>query len=143
MISHLVLGSSDLDRSRRFYDATLAPLGMRRIYDDDTRSIWAADWRQLVVTLPIDGEPATSGNGFTLCLSAPDRSAVDDAYAAGAENGGTADGAPGSRKKSTSYVAYVRDPEGNKLCLFDASGEPWHDAVAALSRRLAVEDGPT
>ena len=118
MFNHVMVGSNDLDKSRAFYDALLAPLGM---FDTpyEGRLRYMGNGALLIVVKPGDGQPATSGNGINIGLRAPSQEAVDVAYAGGMANGGTSDGTPGLRATSTfgNYVAYIRDPDGNKFCL--------------------------
>ena len=120
MFSHVVLGSNDIERSRRFYDATLGALGAKPGFTDDKgRLIYMHDGGLLLLTPPIDGEPATHANGGTIgfAMSGPEQ--ADAWHRAGVENGGTAiEDAPGVRKGGFGdlYLAYLRDPDGNKLC---------------------------
>jgi catechol 2,3-dioxygenase-like lactoylglutathione lyase family enzyme len=118
MFNHVMVGSNDLEKSRAFYDALLTPLGMVGTpYEGRLR--YMRDGALLIVVKPGDGNPATFGNGINIGLRALSREAVDDAYAGGMANGGTSDGAPGLRSASVfgNYVAYIRDPDGNKYCL--------------------------
>jgi catechol 2,3-dioxygenase-like lactoylglutathione lyase family enzyme len=122
MFSYVSLGTGDLARAMRFYDAVLAPLGQHRIddYDPDDRSAaWGVDdpGPHLWVTQPFDGLPATPGNGTMVSFLADTRAAVDAFHAAALAHGGTDEGAPGLRPQygPTFYAAYVRDPDGNKL----------------------------
>jgi catechol 2,3-dioxygenase-like lactoylglutathione lyase family enzyme len=124
MIHYITLGSSDLGRSGRFYDAVLAPLGYVRLVSTDEelgygvapqpghkRKCW------LWVLKPFNGQPASAGNGVDLAFVAPSRVAIDAFHAAALAHGGSDEGAPGLRLhySPTFYTAYVRDPDGNKL----------------------------
>ena len=122
MFSYVSLGTRDLARAMRFYDAALAPLGHLRVedYDPEDRSAaWGLDdpGPHLWVTQPFDGAPATPGNGTMVSFLAPSRSAVDAFHAAALAHGGSDEGAPGLRPQYGAhfYAAYVRDPDGNKL----------------------------
>lgn len=119
MLLYVTLGSNDLDRSQRFYDATLATLGLARRKQDDVEIGYGAesDSRcRLWVVTPYDRNAATIGNGSMVALEAESRAAVDAFYAAALANGGTDEGAPGLRPfHAYFYAAYVRDPDGNKL----------------------------
>lgn len=126
MFSHIILGARDLARQTAFYDAVLPHLGLiRREAEDDggpAGSLWTEpgrDWPQFWVQLPWDGRPATWGNGLQVSFRAPSRAAVDAAWAAAISAGGKDEGAPGLRPDYDPdyYGAYLRDPEGNKLCL--------------------------
>lgn len=114
--SHVVVGTNDLEKSRPFYDAVLAPFGLRRLMDMEGRSIWGAGKPEFIVTKPINGEPAASANGGTIGFAAATQEVVDQFHAAGLAAGGTCDGKPGLRPMAPGlYAAYVRDPDGNKL----------------------------
>jgi catechol 2,3-dioxygenase-like lactoylglutathione lyase family enzyme len=116
---YLTLGTNDLARAARFYDATLAPLGLiRRATEDTELGYGFADDRRtrLWITLPFDGKPATTGNGTMPALVAPTQEAVKAFHAAALAHGGTDEGAPGLRPYGPAFfAAYVRDPDGNKL----------------------------
>ena len=116
---YLTLGTNDLSRAARFYDAALAPLGLIRRASEDTELGYglAEDRRtRLWITLPFDGKPATVGNGSMPALVAPSQDAVKAFHKAALAHGGTDEGAPGLRPHGPAfYAAYVRDPDGNKL----------------------------
>jgi catechol 2,3-dioxygenase-like lactoylglutathione lyase family enzyme len=116
---YLTLGTNDLARAARFYDAALAPLGMIRRATEPTEVGYgfAQDRRtRLWITLPFDGKPASVGNGSMPALVAPSQQAVRDFHAAALTHGGTDEGAPGLRPYGPAFfAAYVRDPDGNKL----------------------------
>jgi len=119
MFSHVMVGSNDLDRSRRFYDATLGTLGVRpgRV-DPKGRVIYAHAGGLFMVTTPLDGAPATHANGGTIGFAAADPAAVDAWHRAGTESSGTeTEGAPDQAAAMgiRLYRAYLRDPDGNKL----------------------------
>ncbi|NKN38635.1 VOC family protein [Agrobacterium sp. a22-2] len=119
MLLYVTLGSTDLVRSKRFYDAALATLGLQcRVSKDDEVGYGAAgDSRsRLWLLTPVNGERATVGNGSMTALDAPSRAAVDAFYHAALAHGGTDEGAPGLRPYHAHfYACYVRDPDGNKL----------------------------
>ncbi|MBL9051113.1 MAG: VOC family protein [Tabrizicola sp.] len=116
---YLTLGTNDLARATRFYDATLAPLGMiRRATEAEEIGYGLPEDRRtrLWITRPFDGKPATVGNGSMPALVAPSRAAVDAFHKAALSHGGSDEGAPGLRPYGTGfYACYVRDPDGNKL----------------------------
>lgn len=116
---YLTLGTDNLAQAARFYDATLAPLGLVRRATEPTEVGYGLpeDRRtRLWITLPFDGKPATAGNGTMPALVAPSQQAVRDFHAAALAHGGTDDGAPGLRPYGPAFfAAYVRDPDGNKL----------------------------
>ncbi len=120
MFSHMVVGSNDIERSRKFYDATFGALGGKPgMTDDKGRLIYMVSGGLFLVTKPIDGEPATHANGGTIGLAMDGPEQADAWHQAGVENGGTPiEDAPGVRQGSYGdlYLAYLRDPDGNKLC---------------------------
>jgi catechol 2,3-dioxygenase-like lactoylglutathione lyase family enzyme len=116
---YITLGSNDIGRASRFYDATLAPLGYVRRETEDTEVGYGFpdDSRTRIwVTRPYDGQPATVGNGIMIALFASTQAAVDAFHSAALANGGSDEGAPGLRPYGDAfYACYVRDPDGNKL----------------------------
>lgn len=116
---YLTLGTSDLARAARFYDAALAPLGLiRRATEETEIGYGLPDDRRtrLWITLPFDGKPASVGNGSMPALVARSPQAVRDFHAAALAHGGSDEGAPGLRPYGPAFfAAYVRDPDGNKL----------------------------
>jgi catechol 2,3-dioxygenase-like lactoylglutathione lyase family enzyme len=127
MLSHAMVGTNDLSASVRFYDATLGVLGITKVLENDTRAFYRDTANPgapaFGVVKPINGAEACHANGGTLGFRAKDEAAVDAWYAAGLANGGTDEGAPGIRPMINRYGAYLRDPEGNKLCAFVAPSE--------------------
>jgi catechol 2,3-dioxygenase-like lactoylglutathione lyase family enzyme len=126
MLFDVTLGSSDLQRSGAFYDAVLSTLGYERSPESTERWIgWGPTHDRgvsLWVTTPFDGKPPTAGNGTMVTLRAKNASEVQAFHKAALANGGSDEGAPGTRPAyaPTFYVAYVRDPDRNKLaCAFD------------------------
>ena len=119
MYSHMMVGSNDIDRSKKFYDATFAAMGGKPgAVDPKGRLMYMHNGAMFLVTPPINGEPATHGNGSTIGFAMTPEQA-DAWHAAGAANGGTAiEDAPGVRDGGMMklYLAYLRDPDGNKLC---------------------------
>ena len=116
MFTHVMIGSNDLARSRLFYDATFAALGGGPgDMDARGRLIYAHAGGRLMVTRPIDGEPATPANGGTIGLAAASRDHVLAWHAAGTAHGGTAIESPPAERPNGAFVAYLRDPDGNKL----------------------------
>ena len=120
MFSHMMVGSNDIDRSKKFYDATFAAIGGKPgIQDDKGRLIYMHNGGMFLVTKPIDGEAATPGNGMTIGIAMESPEQADAWHAAGVANGGKAiEDPPGVRDGGAMkmYLAYLRDPDGNKLC---------------------------
>lgn len=120
MFSHIMLGANDLEASKRFYDATLGALGHQPGFADDKgRVFWMTPTGIFAITRPINGEPASCGNGSTIGFAANSPAEADAWHAAGLANGGTAcEDPPGVREGGGMklYLAYLRDPAGNKIC---------------------------
>jgi catechol 2,3-dioxygenase-like lactoylglutathione lyase family enzyme len=120
MFSHIMLGADDTAKSKAFYDATLGALGHKPGFADDKgRVFWMTASGIFAITPPINGQPASCGNGSTIGFAAASPEAADAWHAAGLANGGTAcEDPPGVRSGPTGslYLAYLRDPSGNKLC---------------------------
>ena len=121
MISYVTLGSSDLARSRSFYDAALAPLSLACHYaGEDLLGYGPAPKKNaLFICHPFDGAAPTAGNGTMIALEASTRAMVDAVHAAALAQGGKDEGAPGVREAygPDFYVGYFRDPDGNKLAV--------------------------
>nr|WP_325265889.1 VOC family protein [uncultured Rhizobium sp.] len=116
MFTHVMIGTNDFERSRRFYDATFAALGGKPgEMDERGRLIYLHEGGRLMITKPIDGEPATVANGGTIGISAASHDHVLAWHVAGIQHGGTAIESPPSQRPNGSFVAYLRDPDGNKL----------------------------
>ncbi|WCT74823.1 VOC family protein [Sphingomonas naphthae] len=117
MIHHVSVGTNDIAKGRAFYDAVLPILGMALMKADDTAGHYGSGHLVISVQRPIDGAPATVGNGSHIAFDAEDRAMVDAFYAAAMANGGSSDGAPGIRAEYDDhyYGAFVRDPDGNKI----------------------------
>ncbi|QPQ56121.1 VOC family protein [Allosphingosinicella flava] len=120
MYSHMMVGSNDIERSRRFYDALFDAMGAKPGRDDDKgRLMYFHKGGIFLVSPPIDGQLATHGNGCTIGFAVDSPEQADVFHAAGAANGGTAiEDPPGWRENPFGpfYLAYLRDPDGNKLC---------------------------
>jgi catechol 2,3-dioxygenase-like lactoylglutathione lyase family enzyme len=116
MFSHVMVGSNDIERSRRFYDALFRKPGTQ---DDKGRLAYRKNGAAFMVSKPIDGEPASGANGGTIGFLFESPEEVDEWHKAGVEGGGTSiEDPPGYRESSFGklYLAYLRDPDGNKLC---------------------------
>lgn len=120
MFSHIMLGADNIDASKTFYDAIFAATGVGPgITDDKGRVFWMTPTGVFAITKPIDGKPASCGNGSTVGFAMKSPAEADAWHAAGLANGGTAcEDPPGVRTGATGslYLAYLRDPSGNKLC---------------------------
>jgi catechol 2,3-dioxygenase-like lactoylglutathione lyase family enzyme len=123
MFSHMMLGANDIPAAKRFYDAALGALGVPQgEIDGQGRIVYMHNGGRFVVRTPLNGEPAHGANGGTLGFLAASPAEVDAWHAAGLANGGTAiEDPPGERRPPDGrvlYLAYLRDPSGNKLCGF-------------------------
>jgi len=120
MYSHVFVGSNDLDRSKAFYDALFGAVGGKPgTMDPKGRLIYVHNGGMFMVTKPIDGQPATAANGGTIGFAMASPAEADAWHAAGVAAGGTAiEDPPGVRSADFGdlYLAYLRDPDGNKLC---------------------------
>ena len=120
MFSHVMVGSNDVDRSRRFYDALFGSMGAKPgMQDDRGRLAYRHNGAVFMVTSPIDGQTASHANGGTIGFNFDQPARVDAWHEAGVAAGGTAiEDPPGYRESPFGklYLAYLRDPDGNKLC---------------------------
>ena len=125
MIGYVTLGTNDLERAAKFYDAIAAEMGVGRMMDFETFIAWGS-WgggAGVAATKPFDGQAATVGNGTMVALQANSKEQVHKLYDIALANGGTDEGGPGPRGDADEngnvfYAAYFRDPDGNKLNAF-------------------------
>ncbi|MGE5565614.1 MAG: VOC family protein [Parcubacteria group bacterium] len=125
MFSHIMIGTNDVDRAKSFYDALLGTLGANPGFADGDRVFYMHDGGVLGVTKPIDGEAATHANGGTIGFRCQSPEQVHAFHDAGVAAGGRSiEDAPGWREGGFGkmYLAYLRDPDGNKLCAFHRPG---------------------
>lgn len=117
VIHHVSLGTNDLERSKRFYDAVLPIVGIMPMSQDEGGLGYGSGTFHFSIQVPIDGKPASVGNGTHIAFAAEDRSMVDRFYSTALEHGGSEDGAPGLRPAYDAhyYGAFVRDPDGHKI----------------------------
>lgn len=119
MFSHLMVGTNDLQRAKAFYDPLLSTLDVPAGSVNGQRIFWRSPGGSFSVSMPIDGQPATLGNGSTVGFACKSQEQVDAWHAAGLAHGGaTCEDPPGLREGAVGmlYLAYLRDPDGNKLC---------------------------
>ncbi len=119
MFSHIMIGTNDLEKAKAFYDSVLGTLGIPPSFVDRHRIFFRTPTGVFSVSKPIDGEPATPANGGTVGFLAKSPEEADAWHAAGLAAGGTAiEEPPGVREGATGklYLAYLRDPDGNKIC---------------------------
>ena len=117
MINHVSLGTNDIERARRFYDAIFALLGMRQLKVDDTGAHYGTGEILFSLVKPTNNQPATAGNGTHVAFPVHSRKMVDEFHAIALRSGGRSDGAPGIRPEydKNYYGAFVLDPDGNKV----------------------------
>ena len=119
MFSHIMIGTNDLDRAKSFYDALLGTLGVSPAVVDGHRIFYLTKDGIFAVSKPIDGQPATVANGATIGFACASSEQADAWHATGLANGAVSiEDPPGVREGSVGkmYLAYLRDPDGNKLC---------------------------
>ena len=119
MIGYVTLGTNDLDRAARFYDALLGELGASRMMEDDRFVVWSTGPGNPAISVmkPFDEKEATVGNGMMVALLVDSTGTVDKLHAKALELGAADEGAPGLRGGGF-YLAYFRDLDGNKLNFF-------------------------
>lgn len=120
MFSHVMVGSNDLETSKKFYDAIFAAIGgSAGVFDVRGRLVYTKDGHRFMITRPINGKEATPANGGTISFHTESPEVANAWHAAGLANGGTSvEDPPGRRERNGDpiYLAYLRDPDGNKLC---------------------------
>ncbi len=119
MIGYVTLGTNDMDKAAKFYDALLGEIGAKRIMEGDNFIAWGAsmDKPGLGVIKPFDGKSATVGNGTMIALACDKPETVDKLYKK-AMSLGAADEGPAGPRGDSFYAGYFRDPDGNKLNFF-------------------------
>ena len=126
MFSHIMLGANDIEVSKKFYDATLAVLGCDAgKVDPKGRCFYITKKGVFAITTPLDGQLVVPGNGSTMGFAAEDTAQADAWYEAALANGGTSCEDPPGRREGAAgglYLAYVRDPAGNKICVLHRMG---------------------
>lgn len=126
MYSHVMVGADDIATSKKFYDAVMGTLGMGEGFTDPNgRVFYSNGTANFAITKPINGQAASGANGGTIGFGAASPDQVDAWHAAGTANGGaTCEDPPGWREMNGMklYLAYLRDPAGNKLCALHMGG---------------------
>ena len=125
MFSHIMIGTNDLDRAKSFYDTLLGTLDVGPAMVDGHRIFYMTPTGVFSVTTPINGEPATAPNGGTIGFAAKSPEQADAWHAAGlAAGASTCEDPPGVREGGVGkmYLAYLRDPDGNKICALHRMG---------------------
>ncbi|MBI1251251.1 MAG: VOC family protein [Alphaproteobacteria bacterium] len=123
-LDHISIGVTNMQRAKAFYDAVLAPLGMQPVYPVEINGQLVGvgygdtpDKPTFWIQFPINGQPASMGNGVHIAFTAATREAVDAFYLAALDQGGAEDGRPGLRTEyhPSYYAAFIRDPDHNKI----------------------------
>ena len=125
MFSHIMIGTNDLENAKAFYDVLLGTLGIPPARVDGHRIFYRTPTGVFSVTKPIDGKPATAANGGTIGFVCSSPQQADAWHAAGIANGATScEDPPGVREGAAGkfYLAYLRDPDGNKICALHRMG---------------------
>lgn len=126
MFSHIMVGADDIPAAKKFYDAVLGAMGHAEgTMDDKGRVFYMTPTGIFSISKPIDGNPACGMNGGTVGFAASSPEVADAWHAAGLANGGTAiEDPPGVREGGLGklYLAYLRDPAGNKICALHRMG---------------------
>jgi predicted lactoylglutathione lyase len=119
MIGYTTVGTNDIKKAAKFYDALLGEFGAKRLMESDRFIAWgtAQDQPMVSVIKPFDGKPATVGNGVMVALAAKNKAQVDAIHKKALSLGGKDEGAPGDRGGGF-YAAYFRDLDGNKMNAF-------------------------
>lgn len=117
MIGYTTVGTNNIQKSARFYDALFASLGATRVMEEAEYIVWAKPEgsSHFSIHIPADGNIATVGNGVMIGLGAENQEQVEHLYQKAIELGATCEGKPGPRGDGTFYAAYFRDLDGNKL----------------------------
>jgi catechol 2,3-dioxygenase-like lactoylglutathione lyase family enzyme len=125
-LSHVSLGTADFERAAAFYDRVLAPLGIKRLDGFPGGAGWGRRWPEFWVQVPIDGRPASVGNGTHVAFLALDRGAVEAFHREALAAGGRCEGAPGTRPQYSEhyFAAFVRDLDGHKIEAMAWEGPP-------------------
>jgi catechol 2,3-dioxygenase-like lactoylglutathione lyase family enzyme len=125
MIGYVTIGASDVEAALPFYDGVFGAIGGERKSFEGGWAFYGPKGGEgnVGVCKPFDGQAARAGNGIMIAFAAPSQDAVRDAHAAGLANGGSDEGAPGFQPPDGKafYGAYLRDPTGNKICVFHMS----------------------
>jgi len=117
MIDHISVGVSDLEKSARFYEATLAPLGLSRLVTRPATVGFGKSYPEFWINLRAGMSPIPPESGSHICLRAKSAGEVDAFHTAALNAGGSDDGAPGLRPhdRVRYYAAFIRDPDGNRI----------------------------
>jgi predicted lactoylglutathione lyase len=116
-MNYFVVGTNDMDTSKSFYNSLFADKGIQTLMPSDRMTYWMGEDFAFAAALPLDKKPATNGNGTMVGFCVGPRAEVERMHTLAIRLGGTCEGAPNQR--GPKFSAYVRDPDGNKLCFSD------------------------
>ena len=116
-MNYFVVGTNDMRASKAFYDRLFVGAGLQTMQPSDRMTYWLGEGFAFAIATPLDEAPATNGNGTMVGFSVGAKEDVERMHDLALELGGTCEGAPGQR--GPKFSAYVRDLDGNKLCLSD------------------------
>lgn len=120
MIGYFTLGTNDIQKGARFYDALLGEIGIERVMDGENFIAWGKPGvTAIALTRPFDGQAASVGNGTMMALEVESRELVDILHAKAMDLDAPDEGLPGPRGQGVFYGAYFRDPDGHKICVFN------------------------
>ena len=120
MLGYTTIGVSDMARSEAFYGGLLGEIGGNQLFGQDRIKFYGnGQGAMLAICIPYDEQAPAAGNGNMVAIDAGGRENVDKLYAKAMELGASDEGEPGERIPGVFYGAYVRDPDGNKLCFFE------------------------
>jgi catechol 2,3-dioxygenase-like lactoylglutathione lyase family enzyme len=123
MFSHIMVGANDIEESKVFYDAVLGAIGYEPgVIDPKGRCFYVTKTGIFSISIPIDGESAGPGNGSTVGFTVDSPEVGADWHAAGLAHGGTTCEDPPGVRDNNIYLAYLRDPAGNKICALHRMG---------------------
>ena len=116
MFSHVMIGSNEVARSKKFYDALFAAMGAQPgVEDARGRVAYSHNGSRFMLSKPIDGKPASHANGGTIGFVMKDAAQAEAWHKAGVANGGTSIEDPPGKRPNGAYLAYLRDPDGHKV----------------------------
>ena len=119
MLGYVTIGTSDFEKARDFYDSLIAEIGGTRVFESPTGQFYGfGEGTLLGVLKPHDGQPATGGNGTMLAFKVSSPDDVARIYGKAMKLGATDEGEPGPRSDSGFYASYIRDSDGNKICIY-------------------------
>ena len=120
MISHTMLGTNNFEKAESFYSSIISAIGGTQIHKSDTVAFWQFEGSntKFALTVPFNGEAASSGNGAMVAFTLANPEKVNEVFALAIKLGASSEGEPGERNNGAYYAAYFRDLDGNKIAIF-------------------------